>query len=494
MDVNYLLKDELEFELACRGVHIKSAVPVLKKLLKELLVSEEVGGVSYEIKPPKQESEAHIKEIEICATKYNNLSSYIGEIVGKPDKTLFRRLFSRLCHLRNRLSFITSVPENDRLRQEELLVNVQKLVTKLEGHDDLVEEEMLTIDDKQILENTLGELGKVIIGKIEQTQDCDNIEPIEEQTIETNDDREKTTKFNNCSYIAQTDRRRFKVERTSTLNFDNETGVKRKLVPISQWGVKFSGDHKMSINAFIERIDELKEARNATDEDLWRYSIDLFEGDALIWFRANKMYVTNWNELVILLKRTFQKPYFQDELLEEIKKRTQGKSESVIIYISIIQNMFNRLPNKVAESYKINLILKNLQPYYQRAICREEFSSISDLVNVLRIVERTKINCDNFIEPNASKSSLEPDLAFKDPTTGVKIEEVKLIDIEEVKAHTSKDTKKCWNCREIGHIFRNCSLPRQRLFCFKCGKFGTTSKECRCNQGNATGEGSTPAN
>lgn len=483
MDVNYLLKDELEFELACRGVHIKSAVPVLKKLLKELLLSEDTGQVTYEIKTPEQGSEAHIKEIDICETKYDNLSSYIGEIGGKPDRTLFRRLFSRLCHLRNRLSFIIPVSENDSSRQEELLGKVQKLVTKLEGHDDVVEEEMLTIDDKQILENTLGELGKAIITKIE------------EETIESVNNTDRTSKINNGSHIAQANRcRKFKVERTSTINFENDTSVKRKLVPISQWGVKFAGDHKMSINAFIERIDELKDARNATDEDLWRYSIDLFEGDALIWFRANKMYVTNWNELVILLKRTFQKPYFQDELLEEIKKRTQGKSESVTIYISIIQNMFNRLPNKVSETYKINTILKNLQPYYQRAICREEFMSISDLVNVLRIVERTKINCDNFVEPNASKSSLEPDLAFKDLTTVPNIEEIKITNLKEVKTQTTQDTKKCWNCREIGHIFRNCSIPKQRLFCFKCGKFGMTSKDCLCNQGNESGEGSTAAN
>lgn len=275
---------------------------------------------------------------------------------------------------------------------------------------------------------------------------------------------------------------------TSTIRHDIvEKPQSRKLVPISQWGIKFSGNDSMSINAFLERIDELKDARNATDEDLWRYAIDLFEKDALIWFRANRSYVTNWAELVFMLQRNFQRPYYQEELLDEIRRRTQGSDESVTIFISIMQNMFNRLQSPVSESYKVNIILKNLQPYYQRAVCRDEFSSIMDLVNVLRIVERTKLNCDAFEKPSVGKRSLEPDLAYKGSEVNtVTVDSSPKEEIGVIERNVDGNTRRCWNCREYGHAFRNCTLPKQRLFCYRCGRFGTISKDCSC-QGNYKG-------
>lgn len=454
MDPKYLLKDELEFELSCRGVHSKSTVSVLKKLLKELLSTEQSGEMSYKIICPGSSSENPTLELNTCANKINILTQYIEEITGKPDKSLFRRLVSRLYHVLNRLNLIITTTVEDESRQVDLKSKTENLVAKLEEHDEVWDEGNLTVADKKMLQETLGEVGNQIISNIE----------------------------NAVSETGQSLKKPNMMFRAST--FD-DSGVKRKLVPISQWGVKFSGDNSYSVNAFIERVNELKDARNATDEDLWRCAIDFFQGDALIWYRANKDNVTNWHELVILLKRTFQSPFYQDELLREIRDRTQGKEETVTVYVAVMQNMFKRLPIQPPEREKIYIILKNLQPYFQRAICRDEFNSIPDLINVLRIVDRTKVNCEKFQEPVNIKSNLEPDLAYK-KTLRNELCEIK--DTQDIEVKISSN-RRCWNCREIGHTFRGCKLPKQRLFCFKCGRFGITSPNCTC-MGNEQGESS----
>lgn len=115
-------------------------------------------------------------------------------------------------------------------------------------------------------------------------------------------------------------------------------------------------------------------------------------------------------------------------------------------------------------------------------------------MDVLRIVERTKINCDRFEEPKVQRINLEPDLAYKNPVVNKTINEVSTnIEIDNVTSKSQKEgTGRCWNCREVGHLFRSCTVPKQRLFCYKCGRFGVTIKDCVC-KGNAVGESSKPA-
>ncbi|KAF9423382.1 hypothetical protein HW555_001191 [Spodoptera exigua] len=359
--------------------------------------------------------------------------------------------------------------EADDKIKSELSTRCQTLLNRLESKEDIeVHKDEITSELKQVLHETLGDIGDNIVRKLQFDTEYNNNE----------EDLEETKP---------------KLFKTSTVDIEFP---KRKLVPISQWGVYFSADTKISVNAFIERVNEIKEARNATDEDLWRYAIDFFKGDALIWFRANKVQATNWKELVILLKRTFQSPFYQDDLLTEIKARTQGKDESVTIYMSILQNMFNRLPSPITEQEKISIVLRNIQPYYQKAICRDVFFSVSEIVDVLRIIERTKINCDRFEEPRVQKINLEPDLAYKNNysllTKNVN-EFEKKIEIDNVTSNAQRTiTGRCWNCREVGHLFRSCRIPKQRLFCYKCGRFGVTSKDCVC-KGNAAGESTKPA-
>jgi hypothetical protein len=501
MDPCFLLKDELEYELACRGVVLKSTVPVLKKLLTELMSAEQAQGSAREQTAPLIKSVTY--ELEVCSAKISVLSNYISELSGKPDRTLFKRLVSRLYHVQNRLVLVKHDAEDDGIRKKALLEQCQVLLDRLEGQDDIVEDENLTVDDKEVLQNTLGELGNKIIQKLESgagssSQTVCNSRVSKE--AELGDRENRSVSFATGQW--GDDRGRSRLTRSSTFE---EDVPRRKLVPVYQWGLKFAGGISTCVNAFLERVSELKEARNATDDDLYRYAIDFFEGDALIWYRANKEYASDWYELVILLKQAFQKPYYQEQLLAEIRARTQGHTESVLIYISVLQNMFNRLPNRITENEKIMIISKNLLPYYQQAICRDNFGSVPEMVNVLRIVERTKVNCDSFQQPTTNNNTLEPDLAYRlgsgtsTPRKGEveAVAEVSALRGQEFAVRPNQPAsqllKRCWNCREVGHIFRDCSVPKQRLFCFKCGRFGLTSKECVC-KGNDQGRNPKSAN
>lgn len=500
MDAGDLLKDELEFELACRGVFNILTVAPMRKILREMLNREKEGLSSYEMSAPAAYSNEPTSEIEQCLGKLKALSQAVTEMSEAPESVILKRITSRLLHLQNRANCIRPTGE-DVLRHTKLCEDIIILLDqtfKLGTADQNLG--TLSDADKEILQQSLGPEALLIITKLELEEEDKRKHDGEGQ--HGRDERGKTPPTGYEDDLEQPYDRNSRHQRTpppppcgnklvrsSTL--DKEF-MNRKLVPIKDWGVKFSGKGGTSINAFLERVEELKDARNAVEDDLWRYAIDFFDGEALIWFRANKDYVNNWKELKKLLLLTFQSHYYQDQLLEEIKRRTQGREENVTIYVSVMQNMFNRLPESLSESQKISILLKNIQPYYQQAVCRDQFYSVSELTSVLGIIERTKTNCDQFREPGMSVNTLEPDLAYK----GSSGEEVNSFQQrysrKEFAENLPRNTEmKCWNCRATGHAFRACKLPRQRIFCYRCGKFGQTTEKCsHCSRsGNGKEEG-----
>lgn len=471
MDVNDLLKDELEFELECRGIVNIATVNPMRKILREILSREKEEGSAINIVVPASCTKDTLAQIIIGEKKFQVLNTAFEE---KPDNNIKKRLISRLIHLRNRVKLI--IPSSVYLeRHSKLCSDIQRCFEALLSTEDKEDEEdgdeELSDKYKEILQLTLGQEGLDIIAKLEPSSTDGEEQGQPEPPIKD------LVKRDNLLYNSRRNNMR-----TST--FDQDF-IKRKLVPIKDWGLKFTGRGDISVNAFLERLDELKIARNADNDDLWRYAIDLFEGDALIWFRANRDHVNNWEELVKHLTLSFQRPYYQEELLEEIKKRTQAKEESVMIYIAVMQNMFNRLPDQISEQQKIAILLKNIQPYFQQAVCRDTFNSVTEITMVLRILERSKTNCENFQEPKNAMNVLEPDLAYQARAHP----EVEAIYSDPSKPVTNeehgKSGMKCWNCRSVGHTFRDCRLPQQRLFCYKCGKFGQTTNKCNCKkQGN----------
>lgn len=466
MDANDLLKDELEFELACRGIVNITTVSTMRKILREILSRERCGSSSIVLKAPSSSVVLPLAEIELCEKKFELLRADVDEVGSGPGRHFTKRLTSRLVHLRNRIKLILPIEQCHIKRCDALDINIKdafRVLFKLS--EKCIEDVEISENDKAILSESLG---------------AEAVHILEGLGGDPSDGyRSPTTQVHEADRVQLVNDRDVFMPRRSTMDVDL---CSRKLVPVKDWGVKFTGKGNISVNAFLERIIELKDARNATYDDLFRYAIDLFEEDALVWFRSIRDSVSSWGDLVNLLVQSFQSPNYQDELLDEIKKRTQSRQENVVIYIAVMQNMFNRLPEKLDEHKKVNILIRNIQPYFQQALCRDRFESVAELTRVLRIVQQTKNNCDNFREPSSSSTILEPDLAFRGH--GLEVNAMGLKHCEQNAPQSTVLGLRCWNCRNYGHVFRKCNVPRQRLFCFKCGRFGKSVKDCPCRQGN----------
>ncbi|KAJ8952094.1 hypothetical protein NQ318_011011, partial [Aromia moschata] len=244
-----------------------------------------------------------------------------------------------------------------------------------------------------------------------------------------------------------------------------------------RWNLKYDG--VSSVNNFLDRVEELRKSRGVSKPQLLRSAAELFTRDALLWFRTNQF--SSWDDLVAQLRDAFQPYDYENGIWEELRRRTQGVQERVVIFIASMEQLFNRLAEKPSEEARVRLIRRNLLPYIQTQLSLRTITSVRELVQACRAIEETEIRVQRFCPPPTNyRQLLEPELAYHKPSVAhppsistVISDSSETIppNIAEV-SHTVTNSElrvaTCWNCRNTGHRFRQCGQPR-RIFCFKCG-------------------------
>lgn len=158
---------------------------------------------------------------------------------------------------------------------------------------------------------------------------------------------------------------------------------------VYRWGVVFDGDAG-KLNAFLNRIDTLRHSRGVDKSVLFLAAGELFAGHAKIWFDSIRDSIANWDDLVGKLRCDFLPPDYELRLLDEIRYRTQGPDEKLIIFISVMIGYFNRLNSPPPISNQIQKIIKNMQPYYQSHLALTDITNMEQLRTICRKLEESR--------------------------------------------------------------------------------------------------------
>lgn len=447
-DINRLSPTELEYELAIRGITLEGPTSdeLLRMTLKNLFKYErEQEGISNPASPFHFEADSLA-----LTTKMAEIGALIEEFDGS-NQDVYKTILSKIAHALGRAQRAKASASN-KTNKSKLIVDVLNLRSMV---------------DKKVKrhERTL----------LNRSSGIPDIDLVNEASVDSDSSSENEVAILDLSN-----------------SNNNSTSFRNRSIPIIKWNLKkFTGEpNSMSLSAFLELVHETRLARNVSVDDVYRQAIDLFEGRALIWFRANRKYLRDWFSLETRLREEFQPPDYNDKLFAEIKGRTQGSNESVGIYCSIMENLFNRLTIKIPESTRLKIIINNLSPFYQTSLALHEIGTIEELIKLGRMLEARKSSVEAFRPPvtrnRHSQRCLEPDLAYVYSMNGREPPTSSVTAINSPVRNNRGDMR-CFNCNQLGHLVAQCPQPYRKV-CYKCRKPNYTTKTCPdCNRFSGNG-------
>ncbi|XP_055836661.1 uncharacterized protein LOC129905251 [Episyrphus balteatus] len=253
---------------------------------------------------------------------------------------------------------------------------------------------------------------------------------------------------------------------------------------IGKWGVKFTGDSDgASVNSFLERVEELRLANDVPESHLFKSASELLTGRALMWFRTVREDIENWSELVKELKAEFLPANYDDLLLEEINRRSQGKDETFGAYLSTMRTLFRRLSEPLSEGRMLAILKKNVDPFFQLQIASSKPRTVKELAILGRELDTLKVNVDTFTPPSRSRNLLEPECGYQ-PSSSAHHRVAAVVPAPTPTPTSNNPFRRavmCFNCNREGHLAQNCSVQKR---CFGCGAVGVNRRDCRKCSGN----------
>lgn len=288
----------------------------------------------------------------------------------------------------------------------------------------------------------------------------------------------------------------------------------------------------MSVEDFIFRVERLQCIYNYPWDEITESFHHLLGENVSRWYwlyirqRANR--VINWENLRLDLLREFQQFSANCDVLRQIMDRVQGKDEKTGQFIDAVLTLRTQLRQPLTDAELIDIIQRNLKPrilalvfgtpaysmehfrtmckkaeeviaydwqrraqqsYNQRNIAEvqhQEMPQQSYQQRNIAEIQLQEIPQQNYQQRNIPEIEWQgrPQITYQQQQNVPGIEWKETSDEAEVDALQAGSKVQCWNCKQFGHICRNCPSTIRRLFCFKCGLDDVTSPMCPRCQGN----------
>ena len=457
---SYLAKEEIEYELAIRGLSITGSVSELRSTLRSVLALESSGEAYPRPAYPFVVAEQLAEIQDVLRSIKQRLDA--SPCVLAPGEN--RRLTGRLRYYHRRISELI-VPADD--------------AAAISLRRDLLVKALCYVD----LVRKIGKGHSLKISAVASTSAPDpSIAPdVADKTRSSEEDTDSESLTDADGAVGP----RFRT--SSIIPPFAMPSNKSPSVPVHKWNLKFSGDpNAMSVHSFLERVEELCAARHVSDKELFDSAIDLFDDKALLWYRVNRTRAKTWCELKTILMSHFSPPDYRPRLFQEILERTQRPSESIVDFLTCMASMFLR-HGDISPELQLDIVSRNLAPFYVMNL--PSVNSLEELERACLALEVKKSRCDHYRSTlSASRFVPSVDPEFRPPPTRsfprrpANAFRPSATPVHSVRASESPATPAtashlCWNCRLPGHRFATCAQPRRR-FCFRCGKSNFTVNSC----------------
>lgn len=288
------------------------------------------------------------------------------------------------------------------------------------------------------------------------------------------------------------------------MNSENRYFQNQNKIPINKWPIRFSGDPKgMSVEEFLKRVDVLARNNQVSEQELLSKANFLFrpESPAEIWYYTFSNKFTNWQTLKYYLRLRFEVPNKDKVIEREIRDRKQMPNETFVTFMGEIERLCQQLSRPMSERAKRSILLDNMRDWYRPhlAFIDTETMDIETLSSLCYELDKSvyrsyaqrsrpyNVHCIDDHETEDEQELEDPEINAitrgrqrnPQPTANLPTGEGKKeISMEPINGQPSSIL--CWNCRQFGHYWRDCS-KNKRLFCHICGQPEVVVMNCPGN-------------
>lgn len=242
--------------------------------------------------------------------------------------------------------------------------------------------------------------------------------------------------------------------------------------------MRFTGKGLLSVDNFIYRAEALtRQTLEGKFVLLARYSSNLFEGSAAVWFLRYHKGVQDlrWDDLCAALRTRFKDARTDRDDQTAIDRRKQKLHESFDEFSEAIAAMADHLSCPLTDSYLMGVIRSIHLPEIQHELLYIPIQSVAELRQAVRRHENFKQQMSKMPNPNARPVQKKSIIELAEQVDSASESEV------EVVADVAAIEVEFGNCQGKGHRYHDCSAER-RVFCYGCGKPDTYTTRPSCNK------------
>lgn len=316
----------------------------------------------------------------------------------------------------------------------------------------------------------------------------------------------------------------------------------RSTQPIHKWPFSYAGEAKiMQLAVFLNQVETYANTEDVDELALLRGVKHLLRGRALEWYIRSYNNLQSWEHFKKEIKKEFLPQAYSQHMKRDLYWRIQGPDEPFLKYYRDILALSEVVEPPIADQDRFYIMKSNLNPEFAAIASASRAATVEELISVCKDYDEARTYSQRSRTPQASRlvgTSQAPSIPPRttrpitsanpwnrplpartqhvnlleenetdipehrddlnrpqEPEEGIDNDQVTLEEglpelnairsstwqpghIPQHSTRASHPNMVCWQCEQQGHVFPNCPNSKTFIFCFRCGKKGTTSRSC----------------
>lgn len=163
---------------------------------------------------------------------------------------------------------------------------------------------------------------------------------------------------------------------------------------------------------FLLELEKYQGIVGYNEEEMIAYVVPLaLQEDAYNWLRYEPAF-QNWGEFRTRFRNEFQAIGYEEELRQELERRSQGPNETLTAYIRVIMDYYQRLGRPYNEQNVVTRIMKQMHPEYRQALQGRVIQNLNHLRTAAHEAQEMIKGLRTYKLP-PTMGTLEPSLSWR---------------------------------------------------------------------------------